>query len=154
MFTNCNVCVQFRGVGTVCLGGHVPVETIGSCAEYRDFGPRSAGVKADAGKPRWDLLPFAALDDVAKVLEYGARKYAPDNWRKVEGWRWRYLGAALRHLAAFGRGENLDPESQLPHLAHAACCVLFLLELGRPPKSIDERVMARADHLLHPAPKP
>lgn len=87
------------------------------------------GLKLDAGKPRWDLLPFRALDEVAKVLEFGARKYAPDNWRKVDGWRWRYLGAALRHLAAFGTGERLDRESGLHHLAHAACCVLFLLEL-------------------------
>lgn len=90
-----------------------------------------AGQKDDAGKPRWDLLPFAALDDVAAVLEFGARKYAPDGWRKVPGWRWRYLGAALRHLAAFGRGQRLDPESGRPHLAHAACCILFMLELDR-----------------------
>lgn len=91
----------------------------------------SEGRKDDAGKPRWDLLPFAALGDVARVLEFGARKYAPDNWRLVEGWRWRYTRAGLGHLVAFARGEKLDPESGLPHLAHAACCVLFLLELDR-----------------------
>lgn len=87
------------------------------------------GTKLDAGKPRWDLLPFRALDEIAKVLEFGARKYAPDNWRKVEGWRWRYLGATFRHLAAWATGERLDSESGLHHLAHAGCCVLFLLDL-------------------------
>jgi hypothetical protein len=89
------------------------------------------GRKDDGGKPRWDLLPFAALEDVARVLEFGARKYAPDNWRKVEGWRWRYTRAGFGHLAAFARGEKLDPESGLPHLAHAACCLLFILDLDR-----------------------
>ena len=86
------------------------------------------GHKADAGKPRPDLLPPLAVLEIAKVLEFGARKYAPDNWRKVEGWRWRYAGAALRHLFAWLGGEARDPESGLLHLAHAGCCVLFLLE--------------------------
>lgn len=86
------------------------------------------GRKDDNDKPRMDLLPFAALEGVAKVLTFGARKYGDDNWRDVTPFRSRYLAAALRHLAAYGRGEVLDPETKLPHLAHAACCLLFLLE--------------------------
>lgn len=97
-----------------------------------DLAVMVAGRKDDAGKPRWDLLPFEALAVVVAVLTFGARKYAPDNWRSVEGWRWRYFRAALSHLAAWWRGEKLDPESGLPHLAHAACCVLFLLALDSP----------------------
>jgi hypothetical protein len=85
------------------------------------------GVKFDGDKVRLDLLPFTALESVGVVLTYGAKKYAPDNWRKVPGWRWRYMGAALRHLFASRRSFD-DPETGLPHLAHAACCVLFLLE--------------------------
>ena len=95
------------------------------------------GRKDDAGKPRWDLLPFCALNEVAKVLEFGARKYAPNDWRKVPDWRARYVGAALRHVAAFALGERLDPESKLPHLAHAACCVLFMLELDTGEEMVD-----------------
>lgn len=87
------------------------------------------GLKLDEGKTRYDLLPAASLEHVAQVLTFGAKKYAPDNWRKVDGWRWRYYRAALGHLLAWWRGEKLDQESGLPHLAHAACCVLFLLEL-------------------------
>ena len=87
------------------------------------------GRKDDDGKPRWDLLPFRATAYVVDVLTYGAEKYAPENWRKVDGWRWRYFAAALRHLVAWWRGQKTDPKSGLPHLAHAACCVLFLLEL-------------------------
>ncbi len=90
------------------------------------------GQKHDAEKPRMDLLPFDALWKVAEVLTYGARKYTPDNWRRVPDARARYLAAALRHLASWSQGERLDPESGLPHLGHAACCVLFLLSLDKP----------------------
>lgn len=89
------------------------------------------GRKDDNGKTRYDLLPWAGLSLVAQVLTKGAEKYAPDNWRKVEGWRWRYFRAAIGHLIAWWRGEKLDSEWGLPHLAHAVCCVLFLLELDQ-----------------------
>lgn len=87
------------------------------------------GLKLDAGKTRLDLLPPVAIEQVGRVLTFGAAKYAPDNWRKVDGWRWRYAAAALRHMFAWLRGERLDQESGLPHLAHAGCCLLFLVEL-------------------------
>lgn len=86
------------------------------------------GRKYDAAKPRLDLVPMTSLLEVGKVLEFGARKYADNNWQQVPGGTQRYYAAALRHLAAcqedFGAR---DPESGLPHLAHAACCVLFML---------------------------
>lgn len=85
------------------------------------------GRKDDAGKPRWGLLPWRALGSVVDVLTYGAKKYAPHNWQKVPEARERYEDALERHLVAWRLGENVDPESGLPHLAHAACCLLFLL---------------------------
>lgn len=86
-------------------------------------------MKHDAGKARWDLLPMGATAAVVDVLTYGARKYAPDNWRFVPDARTRYYAAAMRHLVAWWRGERRDSESGLPHLAHAACCLLFLAEI-------------------------
>lgn len=86
------------------------------------------GVKRDGGKPRWSLLPWRGLAAVVDVLEFGARKYAPGNWRKVPDARQRYTDALLRHVVAYAGGETHDPESSLHHLAHAGCCVLFLLE--------------------------
>lgn len=83
------------------------------------------GVKYDKQKPRWDLLPLATVEEVVRVLTYGATKYPPDNWKKVKP-KERYLAAALRHLAAWQRGEKLDKESGLTHLAHATCSLLFL----------------------------
>ncbi len=87
------------------------------------------GVKHDAGKPRWGLLPTKALGAIVGVLTFGAQKYAPGNWRRVEKARDRYYDALLRHLTAWHEGEVTDPESGMHHLAHAGCCLLFLLEL-------------------------
>lgn len=85
------------------------------------------GHKADNDKPRFSLVPLSALSEVIKVLEFGAKKYAPDNWQKVPAARTRYYDAAMRHLTAWFSGERNDPESGIHHLAHAGCCVLFLL---------------------------
>ena len=89
--------------------------------------PLKAGVKFDQDKPQWTLLPFKALDEVVKVLTIGARKYAPDNWKKVPNARQRYIDAAFRHMSAYASGEKFDAETGKSHLAHAVCCLLFLL---------------------------
>mgnify|MGYP001602383448 CR=1 FL=1 len=89
----------------------------------------SGGRKLDDGKAGWNLIPWSALREVVAVLDYGARKYAPDDWRKVPDARRRYHNAAMRHLVASFEGEDIDPESGLPHLAHAAACLLFLRAL-------------------------
>lgn len=87
------------------------------------------GIKHDTEKPMMSLLPFDALDEVAKVLTYGAKKYSPDGWRKVE--IDRYKSALIRHLSAYLQGEELDPESNLSHVAHMACNALFLVALEK-----------------------
>jgi hypothetical protein len=96
------------------------------------------GTKHDQGKPRLELLPPDALITVAKVFGYGAQKYADWNW--CEGFKWSRLhGAALRHLLAWQSGEDVDPESGLPHLAHAGCCVLMLLAHQLRKLGVDDR---------------
>jgi hypothetical protein len=90
------------------------------------------GIKYDASKPRWSLIPQGTLEEVIKVLEYGANKYAPDNWKKVPEMEVRYYDAAMRHIDAYWQGEYLDEESGQPHLAHAVCCLLFLMWAGVP----------------------
>lgn len=80
------------------------------------------GVKPEA----WALLPSEALEEIARVYDFGARKYAAHNWRK--GYEWNKSFSALcRHIFAWWRGEDLDPESNLSHLAHAGFHVLSLL---------------------------
>jgi hypothetical protein len=89
------------------------------------------GQKDDTGKLRYDLLPDAPISEIVAVLTFGARKYAPDNWRKVSDWRGRYYAALQRHLAAWRMGEKTDSESGLSHLAHAGCCLVFLMALDQ-----------------------
>jgi hypothetical protein len=86
----------------------------------------SEGLKYDTGKIPLELLPPEALTEIAKVLAFGAQKYGRHNWRKGMAW-FRLIGAILRHLFAWMRGEDKDPESGLSHLAHAGCDILFLM---------------------------
>lgn len=82
------------------------------------------GRKYDDGKPDWSLIPLTTVEDVVKVLTFGAKKYERDNWQGISSDR--YLAAAMRHITAYQSGEKLDEESGLPHLAHAQCCLLFM----------------------------
>lgn len=86
------------------------------------------GIKYDGGKPQLGLLPPLAILAIGRVLTFGAIKYSPDNWRRVDNAKARYTDALLRHVFAWMRGERVDPESGEHHLAHAATCILFLLE--------------------------
>lgn len=86
------------------------------------------GIKYDTNKPDYSLIPPNALDDVARVLTYGAMKYSRENWHKLDNAEMRYFAAAQRHLWAVKRGEKLDPETGISHLAHAIASIMFLLE--------------------------
>ena len=85
--------------------------------------------KADQGKPHPSWVPVALIEGVMAVREYGNQKYHdPDNWKKVEPER--YHQAMLRHiLAAWNDPYRIDPESGLPHIAHVATNIAFLLEM-------------------------
>lgn len=72
------------------------------------------------GKVRMELLPMDVLEAIARVYTFGARKYAPNTWRYLEDGSERYRGALLRHMTAEQSGEELDPESGLPHVYHEA----------------------------------
>lgn len=84
------------------------------------------GRKDDSGKLRMDLIPPEVEEMLALVLTKGASKYADRNWEK--GIKYSRVYAALRrHLLAWMKGEEIDSEWGLPHLAHAYCCLTFLL---------------------------
>lgn len=86
----------------------------------------SEGRKDDGGKLPLHLLPIDAIEQITAVLDFGARKYEPRNWEKGMAWS-RVFGALMRHMFAWWRGEKADPETGLSHLAHAGCCIFFLL---------------------------
>ena len=101
--------------------------SVAACDTIQPFVLPKNGEKHDAGKPRMSLMPMRALWLIVDVLEYGARKYRAHGWRDVPNARERYYDATHRHLARWWSGEHVDKESGLPHLAHAACSVIFLL---------------------------
>lgn len=69
------------------------------------------------------------LEEVVDVLEYGAKKYSPDNWRKVPDLQDRYFSAAMRHYMEYRLDfDSRDAESGSRHSAHLLCCLLFLAE--------------------------
>jgi len=100
--------------------------------------PTGTALKFDGSKLPLHLLSTEAMNQTAAVLAFGAEKYAAHNWRKGFVWS-RPLSAAMRHITAFNAGEDKDPESGLSHLAHAACCIMFLLEFEKTHKELDDR---------------
>jgi hypothetical protein len=96
------------------------------------------GTKLDAGKPRMDLLPYDALVEIAKVLGFGANKYTPGNWAKGLDFS-RLLAACERHLGEYKEGRDVDFESGINHIAHAACNLLFVLWMQKHHPERDDR---------------
>jgi hypothetical protein len=95
------------------------------------YDDETQGRKFDAGKLDWTLVPFQGLEEIVQVLMFGAQKYDRHNWRYVPDAEQRYSAAAFRHMTAHLAGETTDHETGLSHLAHAGCCILFLLALER-----------------------
>jgi len=105
----------------------------------KDGGCMNEGKKDDFGKLRYDLVPPYAFEQFVSVLTYGALKYDDRNWEKGIKWG-RLFGAAMRHLWAFWRGDDIDPESGIPHLAHAVCNIMMLLEYSKLRPEYDDRL--------------
>lgn len=98
----------------------------------------ATGGQKEVKLERFDLMPSDALADIARVYGYGASKYDNRNWEK--GYEWgKSFAAIMRHLWAFWRGNDLDDESGLPHLAHAGFHVLTLLTFWRHYPQYDDR---------------
>lgn len=85
----------------------------------------STFLKNSTGKLDLVHLPFAQLEQIAAVLDHGAEEYSRDNWQR--GDFKTYASACLRHLFARLKGERFCPKSGYPHLAHAACNLLFMM---------------------------
>jgi hypothetical protein len=86
---------------------------------------RTGGEKGQ--KPeRYDLIPWEAMDEVARVYGFGANKYAAHNWRRKYEWG-KSIAALLRHVSLFVRGKTYDEETGLHHLAHAVFHCLALI---------------------------
>ena len=110
-----------------------PTETIEEPIKIAPF-------KDDSQKPPLDLIPPRALAEVAKCMQYGATKYGQYNFLSQTGFNYtRLIAAALRHINSFQCGEDIADDTKQSHLAHAAACMLMLLETIRVGKGTDDR---------------
>lgn len=100
-----------------------------------------AGKRFNAGKPELMQNPWEALIASAKVWAFGAKKYGRFNWRKGgEALSYTAVSDCLqRHLAAFHMGEDLDPESGLPHTSHILCNAMMLSTFFETGTGVDDR---------------
>jgi len=108
--------------------------------------PDGAGIRKDDDKPKWDLMPFDALNEVVLVFTYGALKYENRNWERGMPWS-KVISPLLRHTWKFIMGEKYDKESKCHHMAHVACNALFLLTYDIRPgyEEFDDRVKILKD---------
>jgi len=88
---------------------------------------KSKGLKYDGGKAPLYLISTYAMEELAKVLDFGQRKYAPFNWANGLHYS-RVISAAKRHIANWEERQDIDPESNCHHLAAALCNLMFILD--------------------------
>ena len=88
---------------------------------------KKGGLKDDVSKLRYDLITLEALEGMAEVLTYGAKKYAPNTWQNVEDGYNRHYSALLRHLLAWKSGQRCDSETGYSHMKHVLTNAMFLL---------------------------
>jgi hypothetical protein len=94
--------------------------------DMKDNNKDNIGKKYDDGKLDWSLLPMEPVEAIISVLQFGAGRYGRENWKMLQNARERYYSACMRHLSSWRKGEDIDPDSDLPHLAHAMCNLVFL----------------------------
>lgn len=90
------------------------------------------------GKLQWSMVDFDSLEGLVRVLEYGASKYSKGNWKKGMPVT-QVTESLMRHLFAFLKGENVDPESGCRHISHVMCNAMFLEYILREKPHFDDR---------------
>jgi hypothetical protein len=105
--------------------------------------PESPKVAQGAAKTPLALIPPVAADAIAKVHQHGADRYSPWNWRESKVPMMTYLHAMRRHLDAVLDGQDLDPDSGLPHVAHVAASCNIIMDAAAFGTLVDDRPRAR-----------
>lgn len=101
--------------------------------------------RGDPSKLLFQLIPPEAEEALARVLSYGAKKYAPRNWEKGLPWS-ETIGSLRRHLNAFMKGETHDAESGLLHTDHLICNAAFLCTMVARRPDLNDLPWSSHDH--------
>jgi hypothetical protein len=92
------------------------------------------------GKLKWSLVDFDSLEDMVKVLEFGAKKYGCNNWKKGLKTT-EIVESLLRHTTAYIRCEDVDSESKISHIGHIMCNAMFLSYMNKYKPEFDSRII-------------
>lgn len=114
-------------------------ESLNAIMKKEDIEKSKVGLRFDGGKIRHDLLEPFAINELAKVFTAGANKYSDNNWLKGMPWS-KMLGCLKRHINAFERGEDFDPETGLLHMAHAAWNAMGIVSFYKHHPELDDRM--------------
>jgi len=86
------------------------------------------------------LWPVTATIMGSLGLLDGMLKYGRSNYREAGVRASIYNDAALRHIAAWFEGEDIDPDSGLPHMAHALACIAIIVDAQTKGLLTDDRM--------------
>lgn len=113
-----------------------------------EYVERMHGTETKATNPKdaigSDKLPLHLWPETATVMGTlglldGMLKYGRSNWREAGVRATIYIDAVKRHINAFAEGEDNDPDSGAPHLAHALACLAILVDAQAAGKLTDDR---------------
>lgn len=135
-----------------CHHGIPPQYRCGACEAEQANGPEGKESKpsnpkdiAAFNKAPLHLVPGSFKAMTALALAEGALKYGSNNWR-VAGVRASVYKSALeRHMDKWWNGEDIDPETGVPHLANAAACLAVLIDSRAQGNMADDRPPAQPD---------
>lgn len=96
------------------------------------------GLRYNEGKTRYDLLPVFAIDQLARNMTSGAKKYAERNWEKGMNWT-TVLASLKRHLAEWEAGNDYDPEDGQLLMAKVMTNAAFITEYYKIAPQYDDR---------------
>lgn len=132
MHPYCYLCMSYHAIGAHEQPPfHRPAET---------SKPTNPKDMIGSGKLPLHLWPATATIYGSLGLLDGALKYGRSNFRAVGVRASIYVDAAKRHLDAWFEGEDTDPDSGLPHFAHALACVAILIEAQVKGNLTDDRM--------------
>ena len=108
--------------------------------------PASTATHHDAGKPRIQDLDPDFLLEMGMVMTQGLTKYPNDpdgmpNWWKGGSYR-SFVASILRHTLRLACGQDIDPESGLPHTAHIAVDASFVRSWQARGVGTDDRLVS------------
>jgi hypothetical protein len=92
----------------------------------------------NSGKPQLSLIDLRSLEPMARVMEFGAKKYDRNNWMKGRAVT-DLLDCLMRHIAALQRKEDVDPESHQPTIGHVLANAMLISQTLREHPELDNR---------------